>query len=225
MTQRNHAIITGLSLLLMAVTAGYAYGYAFGEILVKGDTSSTLIQVQNNTSLVVGATIAWVIILALDLIVSWTLYGYYRSINAKKSIVMGLLRVGYSIILGIAIYQLTLILPAADAGNENLVYQCFENFDQLWLLGLTVFGLHLIVLGFLVLEDTNIHQIFGWLLLIGGASYTLISPLKLIYGDTLEWVIQAELVMSVPMALAELALAIWMLIKGGKVNISQKKNS
>lgn len=216
MTQRKNALITGLSLLLMAVTAGYAYGYALSELYVKGNAEATLLQTQKNPSLVIGAIIGWVIILALDLIVSWTLYQFYAAVSKKKSAIMGILRVGYSVILAVAIYYLTQVIPAANAEDQALVYRCFQYFDQVWLLGLIVFGLHLLVLGLLVLDDPSIHNLFGWLLLMGGISYSFISSMKTIYGETLEWVLQTEMVMSVPMAFAELALAVWMLVKGGK---------
>lgn len=50
-TSVRMAIVTGVSLILMAVIAGYAYGYAFQNLYVAGDTTATFKNVTESQDL------------------------------------------------------------------------------------------------------------------------------------------------------------------------------
>jgi hypothetical protein len=45
-----------------------------------------------------------------------------------------------------------------------------EGFDTLWLIGLAAFGIHLALLGFLVLRSAAIPKVLGILLYLAGAA-------------------------------------------------------
>lgn len=213
MTQRQLAKTTGWSLILMAVLAGFSVGYAlpFFENPASGTASSVIL---SNQSLYVMALAGIGFILLLDLLVSYTLYDFFKSADVRLSLTGGILRVLYTIIFALASMHLVYNLNA-DIINDQGVTANFLSFHETWNAGLIVFGLHLLVIGILMKKHGKIPKILYFLTLLAGLSYVLIHALKVI-EPTPTYVGSLEMILALPMALGELALAIWLLIKGGK---------
>ena len=64
--QKTSALLIGISLIIMAIAAGFAYGHVFNTL----STSNTLKDFQNNMSLFKIGNLAWILIIVTDLIVS-----------------------------------------------------------------------------------------------------------------------------------------------------------
>ena len=60
----------------------------------------------------------------------------------------------------------------------------------------------------------KIPKILWYLTLIAGISYTIVNALKFIELN-LVFLSKLEIVLAIPMALGELGLAVWLLLKGG----------
>ena len=105
MTPRHVAILTGTAILLMAVVAGIIMEGIFTPIFNMSPTEFQSNAVGFRTNLGVGIA-GWFLILMTDLIASWGLFRYYSHKNYRKSAIMGLLRLAYSLILLVAIIQL-----------------------------------------------------------------------------------------------------------------------
>ncbi|NCG29669.1 MAG: DUF4386 family protein [Bacteroidetes bacterium] len=56
----------------------------------------------------------------------------------------------------------------------------------------------------------------GFLLLFAGICYSGLSAAKAMMPSYADQVAAAEMILSLPMALAEILLAIWLIVKGGK---------
>ena len=213
MNNRNYAILAGASLLLMAVAAGYAYGYVFSSLVNQADGTETLQNIQTQNGTFMGGVIGWVVIFILDLIVSWAIWKYFELVNRLWAMITAGARLVYSAMLGVGIYQLA---HASSATTGDKVMELIGSFESLWSLGLIVFGFHLLGWGKLALEAGGIHKIFGWLLLIAGVCYVGVHAAKALYPGSMEQILEVETVLSLPMAIGELAFALWFLIKGGK---------
>ena len=214
-TPRQAALIAGISLLLMAVAAGFSFGYAHSSLVVPGNAEATLQNLQESAGLFRAEIFGWVIILLLDVIVAWALYAFFKTFNRSLSLLTGWLRVIYAAVLGIAIAQLIAVLPLPD-GNAEQVMQRLDAFEQIWSVGLILFGAHLFALGYLALRSRYAHFIFGILLLFAGACYFFLHAGRQLlpgYGDHLA---ALETILALPMALGELAFAVWLIVRGGK---------
>jgi hypothetical protein len=109
-------------------------------------------------------------------------------------------------ILGLSVMMLT---AAFDSGINALTW--IMRFEQLWFLGLILFGIHLLMLGIFNVKNTIIPKGLSWLIVVGGFCYVLIHFLKLAgdgYSNLLSFI---EPYLSVPMSLAEILLAFWLL--------------
>ncbi|MDY7028453.1 MAG: DUF4386 domain-containing protein, partial [Spirochaetota bacterium] len=167
------------------------------------------------------------VILLTDVIVAWALYLYFEPVNRGLSLLCGWLRLSYAGILGIAIACLVIVLvliggagsvSAPLSGQLSLSARAailIGGFDEIWSVGLVVFGGHLLLLGYLALVSGFVPRVISILLLIAAVSYVGI-PLSYLLLPAYEGAIGvAEKILSVPMT-AELVFAVWLLIRGGK---------
>lgn len=65
----------------------------------------------------------------------------------------------------------------------------------------------------------KIPKILWILTLIGSVSYILVHLIKIIFFNV-EYVYYLEMILAIPMALGELGLAIWLIVKGGKSQVN-----
>lgn len=200
----------------MALTAGFAFGYAHSQLLVPSDASATLDNILNSKSLLSAEIMAWWFILLLDVIVAWALYHFFKNVSKQVSSLTAWIRVVYSIFLGVAISHLMNVCNLTNETSEistEAVMIHFQSFENIWSLSLILFGFHLVGLGWLSLKAKI--RFWGVLFYIAGFSYTLVHFLK--QFPALESLSSnLEMILSIPMSLAEVGFAIWLLIKGRK---------
>ena len=216
LTNRKYALIAGIALMLMAMAAGYAYGFVYSSIVVSDDTQQTLLNLQKEPSLFRNGIIAWVWIFVLDLIVAWSLYKFFLDTNQGLSMLTAIARTVYTIFLGVGVLQLVKVMVLLPAGDPKEIMMALQSFEVIWSLGLIIFGVHLISLGKLVLTADFVANIFGWLLLFSGLCYLGIHSAKALLPSMEEIINRVEMILSLPMAIGELGFGIWLLVKGGK---------
>jgi len=210
---RRIAITTGISLLIMAIVAGFSFGYVYPEFNQIDQSEFTYDNMLNNKELYKNMLLGILIILILDLLVSYTLFRYFEKDNRRLSLISAIIRIIYTIIFAIATLYLVRNLTDFEVTNQSIVAN-FQNFEFAWNVGLMIFGLHIILIGFLMKLHNRIPKFLYYLTLIGGISYVLVHLLKLNFPS--QFVANLEMVLALPMAFGEIGLAIWLLVKGGK---------
>lgn len=215
--QRRYAQITGFSLIIMTIVAGLVMGLIF-QPLFESNVEAISNDLELISSQIGMGIIGWIIILILDLIVSYTLFKYF--IAESKSLIMGALRFVYSIILLFAILQL--IMLQMSESNAAEIFETLQFFQSIWQFGLIIFGVHLIVLSRLVCVKKDIRQVIAVLLFVAGMGYFLSNTADLFISNYEQIRSNVELIFILPMIFGEFGLAIWMTIKGGKVKDSTK---
>ncbi len=216
MSKRKIAIITGISLFLMAIIAGFSIGYAYSEFHQPAEIDFLKDKILNNLELYQAMLIGILIILILDLLVSYTLYKYFENDNKKLSMVSSAIRIIYTAIFGIAVLFLSKNLSSSEITNQ-IIASNYQNFQSIWSAGLMIFGVHIILIGVLMKLHQGIPKFLWYLTLFAGISYMLVHLLKLADFNS-QFVRSLEMILAIPMALGELGLATWLLFKGGKVN-------
>ena len=211
---RTFAKITGYSLLLMAIIAGFAFGFAFPKFFNPSQLNIVQSNIASNLQLYKLMLIAILIVLLLDTLVSLTLYLYFKNDNRKIALISGILRIVYTVIFGIATFYLTKSLNPTGISNEMIIHN-FKLFQSIWSAGLVLFGIHLLLIGILMKLHTRIPKILWYLTLIAGLSYIVVHFLKLTLTHS-DIVSNLEMILALPMAIGELGLAVWLMIKGGK---------
>ncbi|MDP5276038.1 DUF4386 domain-containing protein [Chengkuizengella axinellae] len=223
---RKSAVIAGISLLIMTLAAFFSYGYVHSSLITNGESIATLNKIQMSSGLFSAEIFGWLVILITDVLVSWAFYMYLKPIHQGYSLLAAWLRLMYTAILAIAISNLIQVGNlVSDHGelfnqsNDTLASQVMMSimtFESVWSLGLIVFGLHLLVVGFVALKNKTIPKVISILLVLAGVSYMLVHLLHGFFPILKDATSTIETILSIPMIVGELGFGIWLLIKGGK---------
>lgn len=226
-TQRRVALVAGLSSILLAAAAGVAEFYARQQLIVPDDAMETARRViAGQASFRIGI-FGFAVALICDLLISWALYVFLKPANKQLSLLTAWFRLIYTAIFAISVMELINGNQVLTDGNLSAVMEPnqlnalalhhFQAFDNGWTIGFLFFGIHLLLLGYLAVKSGFMPKIIGVLLLIAGTAYFGSNLAKLVMPnyDAYEAVFTA--VVAIPSIIGELSLAIWLLVKGGKV--------
>ncbi|MDO8365166.1 MAG: DUF4386 domain-containing protein [Saprospiraceae bacterium] len=213
--QRNLAKIAGYALVLMAIIAGFSFGFAYPKIYNQDQFELAQRTLTENFQLYNWMLLGILIVLLLDLLVSWALYLYFKHEHKSLALWSFILRVLYTMIFGIATCYLANNLLQSNT-NNGLIVENYRSFQSIWSFGLIIFGIHLLLIGVLMKLHKLIPKILWILTIIAGASYVLVHTLKTIAPSLRAMSEQLNIILALPMALGEIGLAIWLIIKGGQ---------
>ncbi|MBN2658925.1 MAG: DUF4386 domain-containing protein [Spirochaetales bacterium] len=203
--QKNAALWSGFSLIIMAVAAGIAYGAIHGQLYIPESPEATNRAVLLNPGLLSMEIALWLVILLTDIIVSFKLFRFFKTSGYRLSLSTAVFRLIYSALLATAIIFLF------RASDPEVAYENISLFARIWSVGLIVFGFHLSLLAVAAFRSGFVPLILSGLLIIAGPAYSLIHLLDN-SGPRFETVAALlEKVLSLPMASAEMLLAIWLL--------------
>jgi hypothetical protein len=224
--QRKSALTAGISLIIMAVAAFFAYGYIHGSLVIEGDASATFNNIASSTTLFEAEILSWLIILVLDIVVAWAFYIFLKPINTGLSLLAAWLRLIYSAILGVALMSLILVLLLTSGADylsgfpgdqlPALVMMFLNAFDSIWSMGLIIFGGHLLVVGYLAWQSGSVPKIISLLIVLASVGYMVIHLCNLLFSQYDGLIKVLEAVFNIPMIAGELGFGIWLLIRGGK---------
>ncbi|MEL3973329.1 DUF4386 domain-containing protein [Rossellomorea oryzaecorticis] len=224
--QQKAAIISGAALLIMTIAAFFLYGYVHSSIVSDGDDIATLKNIQTSGSLFELEILGWIVIILMDLLVSWGFYMFLKPFHQKYASVSGWLRLLYTFMLGTAVSHLifanktaseALFSESADMAASS-VMSSFKSFESVWSMGLIIFGLHLITAGFAAWKSKQIPKLISSLVMAAGFSYTLVHIMYRFMPQVERLTVVVESILLLPMFIGELGFAIWLLVKGRKLS-------
>ncbi|MDE0562180.1 DUF4386 domain-containing protein [Exiguobacterium sp. B2(2022)] len=213
-SQRRAALWSGIALVLMALVAFFAQGYVYQSLVIENEAMTTYENLVSHPTLFRFGIIGWGIIVLLDLIVAYGLYRFFKPFHTTLALLVGTLRFLYTLILAFAVLRLVEAERLLDTSTSaRQVYETVTSFETIWSLGLIVFGLHLIAVGWIAMRTQFIPRTIGILLVVAGFSYTIVHALY--QFPTLESMTTLlELTLMLPMFVGELAFAVWLIVKG-----------
>ncbi|WNJ20311.1 DUF4386 domain-containing protein [Pontibacter sp. G13] len=219
------AITTGGAIVLMALAAGWVMSI-FQPLWDLGAPIEQWQALTQQPQQLKSGILGWTLILILDLVAAWGLFACFSEKGPQVARLGGWLRLGYSAILAIAIGQLvqldqliTLVQTFDGVGEHVWALQASQylmGFEQIWTWGLIVFGLHLIVMGYLAYRPDWRFRLLSGLLMLGGLGYVVLDTMPLIWSGFAAVESTVEMIFMLPMIAGELGLAIWLLGWGGK---------
>lgn len=214
--EKNAGLVAGISLLVMAIAAGFSYGFVHNT-LVNESAEITRQNLLENKSLFLAGLAGWIVIFITDLIVSGSLYIFFKKSMMRISLLTAIVRIVYTLVLGVAIYQLIGIIHLLHGtGTAISINSHFAFFKKIWSAGLIFFGFHLLGLGYLSKKSKFTPNFLAYLLYIAGVSYALIHAAKQLAMINQNVIASAENILALPMALSEILFAVWLIYKGLK---------
>lgn len=217
---RKTALVAGWGLLIMTIFAVFAIYFVFQNLIVPGDATTTANNIMASEMLFRIGICSILIVLICDVVVAWALYVFLKQVNKNLSLLAAWLRLVYAAMLGIGLLNLVIVLILLSGVNYLAVFETdqlhaqvllFLNaFNDVWALGLIVFGFHLVTLGYLVFKSNYIPKVLGVLLILAGFSYLIDY-----FGKFL--VPNFDVPISMVLGWGELIFMFWLLFKGGKI--------
>lgn len=205
---RTAALVAGIALALMAVLAGYGNFGAIVPLVTPGNAVKTAQDISDSGPLFLSGIASMFVVTILDLIVAGALFALFRQVNPVVSAVAAWARVVFAAIFMVAIGRLVNAYTLLDHPVEAL--RSIEAFTTIWVTGLGLFGVHLLVVGYLAYRSGFMARIFGILLSVAGFGYladavgtVFVAGFTAVFGQFL--------------FVGEVALIFWLLIRGRRL--------
>jgi hypothetical protein len=225
-TLRRAAIISGIAIVIMTIAVFAATDITIGSLIIADNSAATTINIKNSLMQFRFGIFSWLITIICDVLAAWGLYLFLKPVNKDLSLLMAWFRLLYVAILGTSLLNYIKVLLLISGDNyfsgfgvdqiQSQVMLLINAFDNMWSIGLFVFGFHLYLLGYLSYKSGYIPKTFGILLIIAFAGYVITSLANLLLPNYDNYKMIFQLIFIIPM-LSEVALGLWLLIKGGIV--------
>lgn len=224
---RTPSIIGGVCLLLMSALAGFGALLAVDGLVTPGDPAATAADILGSESTFRLGVASLYLVVVLDVVVAWALFRVFSPVDVQLSRLAAWFRLAYSGVFLVAISQLAGIprLLASDEysttfGAEQVSAQALQMVDaynDIWFAGLVLFGVHLLLVGFLAYRSGYVPRILAALLVLAGLGYVF---------DTFATVLSSSPVsISSVTFLGEFLLACWLLVWGRRVSVDPAAGS
>lgn len=215
-TLRAPSLTAGAALILMAVLGVFGSVVVVQGLVTPGDAVRTATDIAAAQTLFRSGVAALIAVAVLDVVVAAALYSVFENVNRAVATAAAWFRVAYAAVLMAATGHLALVVDRLD--EPEAVLAATEVFDSVWGLALGVFGVHLLIIGWLAVKADFIHAVFGVLLVAAGLGYLVDSLGAVLFSG---YAFQAAVFTFV----GEIALIVWLLAKGSRVALPVRVHS
>ena len=188
------AMVVGIAFISSIFIVTLVDDFLLANFVVPGDTAALARDVEANGRLFGFAIVGYLIVLVLDAIIGLALYVVLKPANKNLASLTAVLRL---------LYAFTVII-----GIFALAFQIIDvyNYASIKLLGYLFFALHILILGYAVFKSAYIPKSLGILLVVASFTY-IVFFVDLNLPEALLTIIMLI------MAIAELSLSIWLIVK------------
>ena len=221
------ARFTGAGYLIIFITGIFANFFVIEGLVSPSDATATVANIKANASLFRTGIFSFIIMVIFDVLLAWTLYILFKSVNSNLSLLSGWLRLANGTVFGVALFHLLDIMQVIS-GAEYLkafspaqldaqVMQSLAAFNNTWLIGLLFFGMHLLLLGYLIYKSGYVPRFIGILLCIAAMGYLIDSCANFMLSNYADYKDIFMMIVVIPGVVGEFSLTIWLLLKNDKV--------
>jgi hypothetical protein len=218
---KKTARIAGVLYLIIFIVAAFAF-FPAGSIIVPGDATATANNIIASESLFRMSIVGWSVVLLTEVVLSVVLYVLLKPVGKTLALVMMFSRLAMTTIQGMNLLNHAFALLLVSGADYLTVFEpdqlhalvmlflnAYNYGDLIWQL---FFGLHLLLLGYLVYKSGYIPKIMGVLLVVAALLYLAQSYGSILLPKYEEVLAQVVLLTMIP----ELIFPLWLLTKGVK---------
>jgi hypothetical protein len=220
LTLRQAALIAGFSMLIMTVAAPFAEFFALHKLVIPSNIEQTVQNIAAHRGLFLTAIFCYLINFILDVLIAWALYILLIPVNRSVSLLTAWFRLVYTALGLFGLLNLVTVFRILDAPDYLTAFGAgplhaqvkllLNSFRYDWSIGLMLFAIHLVLLGYLIYRSTYIPKIIGVLLCANGLAWLIDTLQPYLYPDiNLRFLFIAYL--------AELVFMFWLLVRGWKI--------
>ncbi len=214
------AIIAAIGLLAMAILAPIANFSILKGLIVPDNAAKTVSNIVASEGQFRIGICCFLIVSVLDIIVAWALYVFLTPVNKSLSLLTAWFRIVYATLLGVILIYLIHVLQLLSGADYLTVFESdqlqaqvmlsLNTFTSGWEFGLIIFGVHLLLLGYLVFKAGYMRKILGILIILASLGYLIDGFGKLLSSHY-------NISISMFTFIGEVVLIFWLLIKGRKI--------
>lgn len=218
LTLRQAALIAGFAYLLSPVTT--AEFSIMPKLVIPENIEQTVQNIVAHHGLFVAAIFCYLITFIEDVVIAWALYVLLVPVNRSVSLLTAWFRLVYTAIALFGWLNLVTVFRLLNTpdyltafGSAQLhaqVLLLLRSFRYDWSMSLVIFGIHLVLLGYLIYRSGYIPRIIGILLVIDGLGWAIDSLQPYLYPN-------AHLGFLFITFFGELVFMLWLLIRGWKI--------
>ena len=227
---RNASVTAGVGLLLMSALSGFGNFVAVVGLVTQRDAAQTAKDITASEGMFRFGILSLLLVIALDVVVALALYRVFNPVSESISMLAAALRLVYAGVFMVAIGQLLGVLRILSLSNDGYlsVFSAdqlhaqallrINAFTDLWHAGLLLFGLHLLVIGYLAYRSGYVPRLLGVLLAIAGLGYATDTFGVVLSQGTWTDVSSFTFV-------GEFLLALWLVIWGRRLTLSESERT
>jgi hypothetical protein len=222
---QRSAKVAGVLYLLIAVVAGFVHFYVPGKLIVPGDAATTASNIMASQGLFRISMAAELVVLLSEIVLSVLLYVLLKPVNKTLSLVAAVSRLVMTAVHGVNLLNHFIVVLLVSGARYLSVFQpdqlqalvtlFLNSYSYGYTIGIVFFTLHTFILAYLIFKSGYFPKLLGILFMIAAFGYLLDSfSHVLIPGYK-----TGPVYLALPIAIAEIAFPLWLLIKG--VNVDQ----
>ena len=192
-----------------------------GPLFVSGDPTATANNIRQATDLWRMGIAGDLLMHVCDLPVMWALYILLKPVSrnlARLNLLFNVIQTAVLVANKLNLVMVTLLLGNGTslssfepAQRESLAYMFIQLHEHGFGIGLIFFGVVCLLEGYLIVKSGFLPKVIGYGMLVAGVCY-LINSLSLLLAPALASALFPFVLL--PPFVAELSLALWLLIKG-----------
>jgi hypothetical protein len=207
----------------MSAFAGFGKFVALDGLVTPGDATQTAQDILASQGLFRLGIASLILVIALDVVIACALYRVFSPVNKGLSILAAAMRLVYAGVFMVAIAELPGVLRLLTDEGSRAVFGADQinaqasvglaAFTDSWYVGQFLFGLHLLIEGYLAYRSGYVPRVLGVLLAIAGLGYATDSLGAVVSQGS--WTAVSSLTF-----LGEFLLALWLVIRSRSIATS-----
>jgi hypothetical protein len=224
------ARIAGFLYVLIAICGGFSFGYVRATLIVPGDAAATVSNLMASEGLFRLGIVGDAIVFLSEIVLIALLYALLNPVSTTLALAAAYARLSMVVMQGMNLLNYFFVLLLLSGAGYLRVFEpdqlhalvlLFLNaYEYVALIWGAFFGLHTLLLGYLVYKSNYFPRFLGVLMVVASFGYLLDS-----FGNFLlpQYDALYAPVVVVLAILGELPFALWLLIKGVNVERWEKR--
>lgn len=218
---KAYARFAGVNYLVIFALAIFANFFVMSKLLVSGDAGATAATIAANEGLYRLGVASFFVVMIADVFIAWALYYVLRPVSEPLSLLSALFRLTYTIAQIGVLMNLVNVLrigarpelygAIADAGWPYFFLAAHAGEFTLTLI---FFGLHLLLLGFLIIRSAFLPSVIGALVTVAGLGYIIDGFAEILFDGYGPLGSIGLYVVILPALIGEGALMVWLILVG-----------
>ena len=207
----------------MSVVAIFGNVVVVDGLVTEGNPTQTAADIMASEGLFRLGIASLIMVIGLDVVIAWALYRVFSPVNKSLSMLAMAMRLVYSGVFMVAVAQLVGVVRLLSDDGYRAVFGADQvnaqamlaitAFNDIWYVSQFLFGLHLLLIGYLAYRSGYVPRLLGALIAISGLGYAADS-----LGAVLSQGSWTDI--SAFTFIGEFLLALWLLIRARNIAVS-----